>query len=166
MDKHDRSRLGNLSLKNPWNFLALGFGSGLCPKAPGTCGSLCAIPLCILLIYMPFWASVAVIILTFILGVIASNKAEKALGFHDCSSIVIDEFAGMFISVLFFPKVWYLAFLAFVLFRVFDILKPFPISYLDKRIGGGLGIMVDDIAAGFFACISAHILFLLWPQFF
>ena len=94
-----------------------------------------------------------------ILGTIASSKTEKAMGMHDNSSIVIDEFAGMFISVIAFPKEWYLCLLAFVLFRIFDIIKPWPISLADRKIGGGLGVMVDDVLAGIAALACAHIIF-------
>lgn len=163
MDKHDRSCLKNLNLKNYWHQIAVGFGSGLAPKAPGTFGSLAAIPLCMILIYLPFELNLVIIVITFMLGWKACVETEKALGVHDCSSIVIDEFVGMFVSVLFFPKAWFLAFLAFVLFRVFDIFKPYPICFFDRKIGGGLGIMVDDVLAGLCACAVAHIIFYFAP---
>lgn len=166
IDKHDRSCLKRLKLHNIWHLIALGFGSGLAPKAPGTFGSLAAIPLCMILVYMRYEVVLALIIATFFIGWKASSEAEKALGMHDNSSIVIDEFVGMFVSVLFFPSNFALVFLAFVLFRIYDIFKPWPISYFDKKVGGGLGIMLDDVLAGFFACASAHILFYLSPQSF
>ena len=118
MDKHDRSFLKNVSLKNPWHFIALGFGSGLLPKAPGTYGSLAALPICMLLVFAPWYIALGVIIFTFILGTIASSICEKDLGMHDNSAIVIDEFCGMFISVFLFPSNLYFTFLAFVLFRL------------------------------------------------
>lgn len=93
------------------------------------------------------------------LGWYTSSVTEKAMGMHDNSAIVIDEFDGMFISIICFPSVWYYAILAFVLFRIFDILKPFPICMLDKRIGGGLGVMLDDVLAGLFALACAHVIF-------
>ncbi len=71
---------------------------------------------------------------------------------------MIDEFDGMFISVIAFPEQWYLAFLAFILFRIFDVLKPFPISFFDKMIGGGLSVMLDDVIAGLFALAAGHII--------
>ena len=78
---------------------------------------------------------------------------------HDNSSIVIDEFDGMFIAVIAFPHFWYYSLLAFVLFRIFDILKPWPVSLADKKIGGGLGVMVDDVIAGIMALGFAHVIF-------
>ncbi len=162
MDKHDRSYLSKVSIKNPIHFISLGFGSGLIPKAPGTYGSLAALPICMLLVYLPWQVQIAVAVLTFFVGWYASSVTEKAMGMHDNSAIVIDEFDGMFISIICFPSVWYYAIFAFVLFRIFDILKPFPISMLDKRIGGGLGVMLDDVLAGLFALASAHVIFVLW----
>ena len=159
MDKHDTTPLKNLNLLNPWHLIAVGFGSGLIPKAPGTFGSLAAIPLCVALIYAPLYLQLIVVLAVFILGTIASSKTEKAMGMHDNSSIVIDEFAGMFISVIAFPKEWYLCLLAFVLFRIFDIIKPWPISHADRKIGGGLGVMVDDVLAGIASLACAHIFF-------
>lgn len=159
MDKHDRSYLSKVSIKNPIHFISLGFGSGLMPKAPGTYGSLAALPFCMLLVYIPWQVQVAVAVLTFFLGWYTSSVTEKAMGMHDNRAIVIDEFDGMFISIICFPSVWYYAILAFVLFRIFDILKPFPICMLDKRIGGGLGVMLDDVLAGLFALACAHVIF-------
>ncbi len=161
MDKHDRSVLKKLNLSDPWQLIAVGFGSGLLPKAPGTYGSLAAVPLCMLLVYLPWYYVLAVIVLTTVIGTKACAVADEVLGMHDNSSVVIDEFAGMFVSVLFYPAAWYWAFLAFALFRLFDILKPFPISVLDKKIGGGFGVMADDLLAGIFAAVSAQVIFWL-----
>ncbi len=161
MDKHDRSPLKALNLADPWQLLAVGFGSGLLPKAPGTFGSLAALPICAVLIYQPLYISLIFILLFTVLGTIASSKTEKVLGMHDNSAIVVDEFAGMFISVLFYPQDYRLCILSFVLFRIFDILKPFPISYVDKHVSGGFGVMVDDLIAGLFALISAQGVFWL-----
>lgn len=158
MDKNDRSYLSKVSIKNPIHFISLGFGSGLMPKAPGTYGSLAALPICMLLVYQPWQVQIAVAVFTFFLGWYTSSVTEKAMGMHDNSAIVIDEFDGMFISIICFPSVWYYAILAFVLFRIFDILKPFPICMLDKRIGGGLGVMLDDVLAGLFALACAHVI--------
>lgn len=158
MDKHDRSFLKNIRLSNPWHLIAVGFGSGLLPKAPGTFGSLAAMPICMGLLYLDWYYVLAVAVITFFVGWYASEVTEKDMGMHDNSSIVIDEFDGMFISILFFPPQWYLAILAFVLFRIFDVLKPFPISFFDRRIGGGLGVMLDDVIAGIFALICGHLI--------
>lgn len=161
MDKHDRTPLKRLNLHDPWQLLATGFGSGLVPKAPGTFGSLAALPVCMLLVYLPWYAVLAVVLITFAAGLKAAAAAEAALGVHDNSAVVIDEFAGMFTAVLFYPPVWYYALLAFVLFRIFDIFKPYPVSLADQRVGGALGVMLDDILAGIYAMLAAQLFFLL-----
>lgn len=150
--------LKRLSLKNPWHFIALGFGSGLAPVAPGTFGSLAALPFCYALIHLPLSYQIIVILLSFILGTIACQKAENAMGLHDHGGIVIDEFVGMFISVLAFPTLWYSVFLGFILFRIFDITKPLFIGYADRKLKGGLGIMVDDVLAGLCALALGQII--------
>lgn len=154
----DYALLKKLSLKNPWHLLALGFGSGLSPKAPGTAGSFLAMFICMGLLLLPWYYTLIVAIIFFILGTKACHEAEKAMGTHDHGGIVVDEFVGMFISILFFPTgQWQLAILAFILFRIFDITKPYPINIADKKIPGGLGVMVDDVIAGIFALIAGHI---------
>ncbi len=159
--KNDYIYLAKLDLKNPWHFIAVGFGSGLSKKAPGTVGSLAAIPLCALLMQFPIFLEIVFILFSFYIGTKACQKAEDAMGMHDHGGIVIDEFVGMFISILFLPKTIMSLILAFILFRIFDILKPFPIGYVDKRVSGGFGIMIDDVIAGIFALISAHIIYAL-----
>ena len=157
--KSDYKLLSKLNLKNPWHLMAVGFGSGLSPKAPGTCGSFAAMFICMLLILCPWYITLIVLIATFFLGVKACNEAEKAMGTHDHGGLVIDEFAGMFVAILFMPQgAWYLALLAFVLFRIFDIAKPFPVNIADRYVKGGLGVMVDDILAGVYALIAGHII--------
>ena len=139
----DYQLLRKLNLKNPWHLLAVGLGSGLSPKAPGTCGSFLAMFFCMALLMAPWYVTPLVAIVVFFIGVKACNEAEKAMGTHDHGGLVIDEFVGMFISIIAFPQgAWYLAILAFALFRFFDILKPFPVSYADRNIKGGLGVMV------------------------
>lgn len=166
MDKHDRSVLKSLNLKDPWQVLAVGFGSGLLPKAPGTYGSLAALPFCMVLVYLPLYISLAFICIFTVIGTIAAAKTEKVLGMHDNSSIVVDEFAGMFVAVLFYPAVWYWCFLAFILFRIFDIFKPFPISFVDKKVNGGFGVMLDDLLAGIYAALAGQFIFFLLNFFY
>lgn len=158
----DYALLKKLDLKNPWHLLAVGFGTGLCPKAPGTCGSFGAMFLCMGLIMLPWYAALLVALLFFVLGIKACNEAEKAMGTHDHGGIVVDEFVGMFIAILWFPQgQWQLALMAFNLFRIFDIFKPFPVCWADRNIGGGLGVMVDDVLAGIYALIAGHIILTL-----
>ena len=160
----DYQLLRKLNLKNPWHLLAVGLGSGLSPKAPGTCGSFLAMFFCMALLMAPWYVTPLVAIVVFFIGVKACNEAEKAMGTHDHGGLVIDEFVGMFISIIAFPQgAWYLAILAFALFRFFDILKPFPVSYADRNIKGGLGVMVDDVLAGIYALLAGHIILYFLP---
>jgi len=138
--------------KHPFHLLSLGLGSGLAPKAPGTFGTLMAVPIYLLLLE-PLSDAVylaALIALTG-LGVFLCGQTAKALGVHDHPAIVWDEFAGFWLTAYLLPEGWWWLVAAFVLFRVFDIVKPWPISWLDKRMKGGFGIMIDDIVAGLFA---------------
>lgn len=156
MDKQLRHRV---SLRNPVHFLALGFGSGLAPKMPGTFGTLAALPLVVLLSwYSPFYIYLLVTVLASVLGIWICGKTADDMQVHDDSSIVWDEVAGMLITMLAVPISWQTLLAGFLLFRFFDILKPWPISYLDKHVHGGFGIMVDDVLAGIFSLIVLHIL--------
>ena len=155
MDKQIRSRL---SLLNPVHFLALGFGSGLAAKMPGTFGTLAALPLVVLLSHFAsFSVYLLVTIVVSILGIWICGKTAEDMGVHDDSSIVWDEVAGMLITMLAVPLSWQTLLAGFVLFRFFDILKPWPISYLDKHVHGGFGIMIDDVLAGVFALGVLHL---------
>jgi len=138
-------------LTDPVLFLAFGFGSGLVKKAPGTCGTLAAVPL-----YCALAQSGDVIysVLTLI-GIIAGcwicGRAAEKLGEHDFNGIVWDEIAGYLISLWFIPFSWKSVIIGFALFRFFDIVKPWPIKWADRKVQGGLGIMLDDVLAGVFA---------------
>lgn len=139
---------------NHWvHFLAFGFGSGAAPKAPGTFGTLAAIPVYLLLAQLPLIPYLAVIVISFLLGVYLCGQASKDMGVHDHGGIVWDEFVGFWITMIALPLHWAWIIAGFVLFRLFDILKPFPIGWLDKRVHGGLGIMIDDVIAGIFALV-------------
>lgn len=136
---------------HPAHFLALGFGAGLSPKAPGTVGTLVALPLFALLSGGPlYWLWVALFLA---LGVWACDVTGKALGVHDHGGIVWDEVAAFLMVLPFASPDWQGMALAFALFRLFDIWKPFPIGWADARLKGGLGVMVDDVlAAGYSIC--------------
>lgn len=140
-------------LSHPAHFLALGFGAGLSPKAPGTVGTLVAFPLFWLLLESPlYWVWVALFL---VVGVWACGVAGRALGVHDHGGIVWDEVAAFLMVLPFAPPSLMGFALAFALFRLFDIWKPFPIGWLDARMKGGLGVMLDDVlAAGYsIACL-------------
>lgn len=160
LDKQIRSRI---SLLNPVHFLALGFGSGLAAKMPGTMGTLASLPLVVLLsLNASFSTYVIVTLLVCIVGIWICGKTAEDMRVHDDSSIVWDEVAGMLITMLAVPLSWQTLLIGFLLFRFFDILKPWPISYLDKHVHGGFGIMIDDVLAGLFALGILHLgLFLI-----
>lgn len=145
-------------IKNPIIFLAFGLGSGLAPKAPGTAGSALALVFFPLLCALGLWGSVAFISVAAVFGFWLCGAAADILKVHDHEAIVWDEFVGQWIVLL--PLLATAAFnaqtcvgivLAFILFRFFDILKPWPISWCDKHLEGGFGIMFDDLLAGFAA---------------
>jgi phosphatidylglycerophosphatase A len=143
---------------NPVHFLALGLGSGLAAKMPGTFGTLAALPFVVLLSHFTsFSVYLAVTILVSLVGIWICGKTAQDMGVHDDSSIVWDEVAGMLITMIAVPLSWQTLLAGFVLFRFFDILKPWPISYLDKHVHGGFGIMIDDVLAGLFSLAVLHI---------
>ena len=141
-------------VRNPAHFIALGFGSGLAPFAPGTFGTLVAIPIAAALrVYAGDVAFVAVIVLLFALGVWASDVTGRDLGVPDHGSIVIDEVVA-FLIVLYFVggEALHQAF-GFLLFRVFDIAKPPPIRHFDRTLKNGFGVMFDDLIAAAYALL-------------
>lgn len=138
----------NFRLSNPIHFLALGFGSGLAPKAPGTFGTLAAVPLFLLVAPLSSPLYLLLLLLMSVAGIYICGKAAEDAGVPDHGSIVWDEFVGFLITMFLIPITWQSLLVGFLLFRLFDIFKPWPISYLDKNCHGGLGIMLDDIVAG------------------
>lgn len=138
-------------------FLALGFGSGLAPKAPGTFGTLVAVPLGVLLSLTPLAVHLVLLVLAFILGVVVCERVGKRLGVSDHGAMVWDEFVGYWVAIAALPNQWPWLLAAFVVFRFFDILKPWPIRPLEKHFGGGFGVMIDDVAAGILTVA------ILWP---
>ncbi len=143
---------------NPIHFIAFGFGSGLAPKAPGTFGTLVAIPLYLLLEPLSLINFSIALILLSLFSIYIAGKSAQLLGIHDHGGIVIDEICGYLLTMALAPPGWHWIVIGFVLFRIFDILKPWPINYLDKRVSGGLGIVLDDLMAGIYALLSLELL--------
>ena len=148
---NDRRRLGAGLLRDPVHFLALGFGSGLAPVAPGTVGSVVGVLAALFVQRLPLLGELAVIVSAFLAGIWICGESARRLGVHDHPGIVWDEIVGMLVTMAFAPAGWAWLLGGFVLFRFFDILKPWPIRKLDHGMDGGLGIMLDDVLAGVYA---------------
>ena len=148
--------------KNPIHFLAFGLGSGASPKAPGTVGTLAAIPFFLLLQPLALHWYLLVLLATFVIGIYLCGKTSDDLGVHDHGGIVWDEFVGYWITMFAAPAGWLWIIIGFILFRIFDIAKPWPIGWADKHVHGGLGIMLDDVLAGLMAlaCLQLLTLFI------
>ncbi len=145
-------------LTQPLILCAVGFGSGLLPFAPGTWGSLLALFIYLGLNQLPFYGYLICLVLAFIFGIFCCGIAAKAVGLDDHPSIVWDEFVGYWITMLLAPSGWWWMIVGFVLFRIIDIYKPFPIAILERRFHSGFGIMLDDAVAGVYAWGLLHII--------
>lgn len=141
-------------LADPVHCLALGFGSGLAPVAPGTFGSLVGVGAALALAPLGFAWQLGATLAAIVAGVWICGESARRLGVHDHPAIVWDEVAGMMLTMLAVPDAWWGTPLAFVLFRLFDIAKPWPIREIDHGLGGGAGIMLDDVLAGLFAALG------------
>ena len=158
MRKPTRVENPSLIFKSPQMLLAFGFGSGLSKVVPGTMGTLAAIPFYLLMAQLDWWLYGVIIVLTTLLGIYLCSYASRVLNVHDHSGIVWDEFVGFWITMFMVPVAWEWIIIGFLLFRFFDMVKPWPISLADKYIHGGFGIMFDDVLAGLAALGCMQIL--------
>ena len=138
-------------------FIATGAGSGYLPKAPGTWGTLVGLLLWWPLAGLSLTAYLATVAVLFIVGVASAGAAEKILDRGDPGVVVIDEIVGVLIALAAVPLHPVAALAGFALFRLFDIAKPFPVGWVDRHLHGGLGIMLDDVAAGLYALLVLHL---------
>ncbi len=145
--------LARTVLTDPVHILAFGFGTGLSPVAPGTVGSLVGVLFAWLTMDLGLPLQLAVAAAISVSGIWICGESARRIGVHDHGGIVWDEIAGMYITLLVAPPTITAWILGFVLFRAFDIAKPWPIRDLDHRLGGGVGIMLDDLAAALYALI-------------
>lgn len=143
------------------HWLAVGFGSGLSPIAPGTMGTLAGVPIYLLVHNFTPWFYLFLVCCGFFIGIVICGKTARDFGTHDHASIVWDEIVGFLLTMFYIPFSWQNIVLGFILFRLFDIIKPWPICWADDKIHGGLGIMLDDVLAGCFACASLHLVMFL-----
>jgi phosphatidylglycerophosphatase A len=144
-----------LLIAHPAHFFGLGFGSGLAPKAPGTFGTLLGLPLFWLISGYALPVQLAIIAVLFIVGIYICDKTGKAIGVADHGAIVWDEIVAMMLVLAFVPNLdWKNGLVAFLLFRLFDIWKPFPIRQFDAKFKNGFGVMFDDLLAAIYAIIA------------
>lgn len=141
--------------------LATLFGVGRIPKAPGTWGSLAALPVCWGLLLLGPFVYMGITLLLILLAVMAAEAYEIKFQSHDSKEIVIDELVGMLVTMTWLPLDWQSFVFGFALFRFFDVLKPFPIRYVDRRVPGGIGVVADDLLAGLFSNILLQLYFSL-----
>lgn len=145
--------LARTVMTDPVHFLAFGFGTGLAPFAPGTFGSLPGVLLFWLTMGFGLYVQLGVALALVLAGIWICGESARRIGVHDHGGIVWDEIAGMYVTLLIAPATPLGWVLAFVLFRVMDIVKPWPIRDLDHRLKGGVGIMLDDLAAALYASV-------------
>jgi len=134
--------------RHPLVFVACGFGSGASPIAPGTAGTLVAIPVYLVMSQLGLLWYLLVTAVMFLIGIYICDRAATHFGEHDHAAIVWDEIVGFLVTMSLVPVGWQWIVAGFIVFRFFDILKPWPISWLDRHVSGGLGIMLDDVVAG------------------
>jgi phosphatidylglycerophosphatase A len=144
--------------QHPIHWLAFGFGSGLAPKAPGTVGTVFAILPWLLLTQLSDTNYLVLVGIASLVGIYICGRSSELLGVHDHKGIVWDEFCGLWIALYACPLELLPVIVGFGLFRFFDIVKPWPISWCDKELQGGLGIMLDDVIAGLFAWVGLQLI--------
>ena len=143
--------------RHPLHFIAFGCGSGTSPIIPGTMGSLAAIPIYLLLIQCSLLWYTLIVIAAFALGCLLCERVSRDLRIHDHSGIVFDEWVGMWITLWMVPATWDWIAAAFILFRIFDVIKPWPIRWVDQQVTNGVGIMLDDVLAAVYANVILQV---------
>lgn len=144
--------------KNPIHFVACGFGVGTIPIIPGTFGTLVGVVLYLMLVRLPLVAYLIITIILLIAGIYLCERTNRDLGTEDHPAAVWDEIASFPIVMIAIPFTWYYLLMGFVLFRIFDIWKPWPIRWFDRNVHGGFGVMLDDVIAALFAWVILFII--------
>ncbi|MEM9242913.1 MAG: phosphatidylglycerophosphatase A [Pseudomonadota bacterium] len=161
-----KNRVPRSVWRNPWHFIAFGFGSGAVPVAPGTFGTLVAIPFYLLLNQLHLIYYLIAVLIIAIFAIILSDKVSREIKVHDHPGMNIDEFVGFFVTMINAPSGWQWIVIGFVLFRFFDIIKPPPIGWIDRHVQGGFGMILDDVLAGLISCVLMQLLAYIWVTFF
>lgn len=152
------SRINGRVFRDWRHLLAFGFGSGLARYAPGTVGTVVAVPFYLAMSRLTVWQYVVVVLAAFAIGVWLCDQVARDLRVHDHGGIVFDEFVGYWITMFLLPPTWTWVLAGFAAFRLFDIWKPGPIRWCDEHVPGGFGIMLDDVVAGVAACAALHVI--------
>lgn len=158
MKKYKINRAPHSIWTNPIHFIGCGFGVGAIPIFPGTFGTLLALPIYFVIQPLPLLIYIVITVILNLVGIWICGKINQDFGTTDHSAAVWDEIASFLIVMIAVPPTWYFILMGFLLFRIFDIWKPWPISWLDKNIHGGLGVMLDDIAAAIISWIILQVL--------
>ena len=148
-------------LSDPAHFIAMGFGAGLSPKMPGTIGTALAVVIYLLLPDLNAIKYLSLVLIITVVGTWAAHRSARLLQADDPGFIVIDEIAGMLLALFMLPDGWIWVAISFLLFRLFDVVKPLPICLVDRYVHGGIGIMLDDILAGIYTLISLQVLIMI-----
>jgi phosphatidylglycerophosphatase A len=158
---HEKPPIPATLWQNPLQFIAFGFGTGAIPVAPGTFGTLLAIPFYLLCRSLPsFWYIFLVVILTLV-SIVICDRVSREINVHDHPGVNLDEVVGYFVTMCFAPHHWSWVVIGFLLFRLFDIWKPWPIRFLDEHVSGGFGIVIDDVLAGIYSCVILQALVMM-----
>ncbi len=147
--------------KKPVYLLATGFGSGLSPIMPGTCGTIIAIPIYLLLNLLPWMYYLSILGVMIIAGFVICGIVERQTKIKDNPSIVWDEIVGYLLTMAFMPTSWRYIIIGFILFRIFDIWKPWPVSWVNDNMRGGFGVVIDDLLAAVYAGLLLQLIFYL-----
>ncbi|MDR3476926.1 MAG: phosphatidylglycerophosphatase A [Gammaproteobacteria bacterium] len=142
---------------NPLHFVAFGFGTGTIPFAPGTFGTLIAIPFYLAMQSLSATSYFAILLLVIAASIWICHKVTEEIGIEDHQGMCLDEVVGYLVTMFCAPHGWKWIWIGFLLFRIFDILKPWPIRYIDRKMTGGVGIILDDVLAGVMSCIILQI---------
>ena len=148
--------------QNPLHFIAFGFGSGAVPIAPGTFGTLLAIPFYLAIQSTSNTVYLLITLVVTLASIWICSRTSKEIGVHDHQGMCLDEFVGYIVTMYHAPHGWGWVLIGFLLFRLFDIWKPWPIRFIDERMTGGAGMILDDVLAGVYGCIVLQILVWLY----